>query len=74
MRDQVASCARHLLSPSPLLPLLDTLCPTTSRRGDAGMWGILWFREIRGCAALAWCAAAAVTMASVVLLGFEKGS
>jgi len=39
----------------------------------SGAWGLLWYREWSGLAALAWCAAAAVTMASVILLGFEKG-
>jgi len=38
----------------------------------AGAWGILWFREIQGLACVAWCGGALLTMASVVLLGFEK--
>lgn len=40
----------------------------------SGAWGLLWYREWSGLPALAWCAAAAVTMASVILLGFEKGA
>ena len=38
----------------------------------SGAWGMLWYREVKGLAALAWCAAAALTMGSVVLLGLEK--
>lgn len=40
----------------------------------SGAWGLLWYREWSGLPALAWCAAAAVTIASVILLGFEKGA
>ena len=40
----------------------------------SGAWGVFWYREIRGRAAVAWCCAAALTMTSVVLLGFEKGA
>ena len=39
-----------------------------------GAWGMLWYREQRGFAALAWCASAALTMGSVVMLGLEKGA
>lgn len=40
----------------------------------SGLWGLLYYREVRGYAALAWVAAAALTTASVVLLGLEKGA
>jgi hypothetical protein len=39
----------------------------------SGTWGLLWYREVTGFAAVAWAAAAALTMGSVVLLGLEKG-
>lgn len=38
----------------------------------SGLWSLLWYREIRGLAAAAWSVAAAVTVASVVLLGQER--
>jgi len=38
----------------------------------SGAWGILWYKEIRGKALVAWCAAAVVTLASSLLLGLEK--
>ena len=38
----------------------------------SGAWALLWYREIRGRAAVAWCAAAAVTTVGIILLGFEK--
>ena len=40
----------------------------------AGAWGVLWYKEVRGWAALGWIASAALTLASVILLGLEKGS
>ena len=40
----------------------------------SGAWGLVYYREVRGLAALAWVGAAVVTMASVVLLGLEKGA
>lgn len=39
----------------------------------SGAWGLFYYREIRGRAALAWAAAAALTVASVTMLGLEKG-
>ena len=39
----------------------------------AGMWGLLWYREIRGWAAVGWVASATFTAMMVVLLSFEKG-
>ena len=39
----------------------------------SGLWGLVYYGEVKGIAAVAWCGAAALTMASVVLLGFEKG-
>jgi hypothetical protein len=38
----------------------------------SGLWGLLWYKEVRGKAALAWVASAAFTTAMVVLLSFEK--
>ena len=39
----------------------------------SGAWGLVYYREVAGKAAVAWVGAAALTMASVVLLGLEKG-
>ena len=39
----------------------------------SGAWGVLWYKEMRGRALAAWCAAALLTVCSVVALGFEKG-
>ena len=38
----------------------------------SGMWGLLWYREIRGYAAAAWVLCAMWTGAMVLLLSFEK--
>ena len=39
----------------------------------SGFWGLAWYREVTGAAAIAlWCAAAAWTMVAVILLGMEK--
>ena len=38
----------------------------------SGLWGLLWYREIRGRPALAWVAAALFTTAMTVLLSLEK--
>mmetsp|Transcript_18519 Transcript_18519/g.54343 ORF Transcript_18519/g.54343 Transcript_18519/m.54343 type:complete len:102 (-) Transcript_18519:114-419(-) len=38
----------------------------------SGAWSLLFYREFSGRAAAVWAAAAAFTMAMVVLLGFEK--
>ncbi len=38
----------------------------------SGLWGVLWYREIRGTALLVWCVMALLTVACVVGLGFEK--
>eukprot|EP00326_Haptolina_ericina_P026183 CAMPEP_0181175888 /NCGR_PEP_ID=MMETSP1096-20121128/4324_1 /TAXON_ID=156174 ORGANISM="Chrysochromulina ericina, Strain CCMP281" /NCGR_SAMPLE_ID=MMETSP1096 /ASSEMBLY_ACC=CAM_ASM_000453 /LENGTH=82 /DNA_ID=CAMNT_0023263915 /DNA_START=379 /DNA_END=627 /DNA_ORIENTATION=+ len=38
----------------------------------SGLWGMLWYREIRGRAAAAWLVAAAFTATMTVLLGCEK--
>ena len=51
---------------------------TRLRHGQAsnlvtsGAWSLLFYREFSGRAAAVWAAAAAFTMAMVVLLGFEK--
>ena len=45
---------------------------TTMSLVTSGAWGLLWFREVRGIAALGWVVAAALTMASVVMLSLEK--
>ena len=50
-----------------VMPLFNALTLVT-----AGGWGVLWYGEIRGRAVIGWCAAAAFTMVSVVLLGLEK--
>mmetsp|Transcript_20690 Transcript_20690/g.65067 ORF Transcript_20690/g.65067 Transcript_20690/m.65067 type:complete len:345 (-) Transcript_20690:73-1107(-) len=39
---------------------------------SSGLWGLLYYREIRGRAALYWCAAAVFTGAMTVMLSFEK--
>ena len=39
----------------------------------SGLWGLVWYREIRGKAAIAWVASAAFTAVMTVLLGMEKG-
>lgn len=38
----------------------------------SGLWGVLWYREIRGTALLAWGLMALLTVVCVVGLGFEK--
>ena len=38
----------------------------------SGLWGLLWYHEVRGWPALAWVASAAFTTAMAVLLSFEK--
>ena len=38
----------------------------------SGVWGLLWYKEIRGWHALAWVVAAIFCVVMVVLLGFEK--
>ena len=38
----------------------------------SGGWAVLWYKEIRGRALLAWCVAAAVTVVCVIALGLEK--
>jgi len=40
----------------------------------SGLWGVLWYREVKGWPAVVWCGCALVTMSSVVLLGLEKGA
>ena len=39
----------------------------------SGLWGLLYYREIRGRAMLVWIAFALWTITAVVLLGMEKG-
>ena len=39
----------------------------------SGLWGLLYYREIRGRAMLVWIAFALWTSTAVVLLGMEKG-
>ena len=39
----------------------------------SGAWGLFWYREIRGRAAVAWVGAAIFTAGMTVLLSFEKG-
>ena len=39
----------------------------------SGLWGLLYYREIRGRAMLVWVAFALWTITAVVLLGMEKG-
>ena len=38
----------------------------------SGLWGLLWYKEIRGRAVPAWVVSAIFTAAMVVLLSFEK--
>ena len=38
----------------------------------SGLWGLLWYREIRGRPALAWIVAALFTTGMTVLLSLEK--
>ncbi|EOD34115.1 hypothetical protein EMIHUDRAFT_111342 [Emiliania huxleyi CCMP1516] len=45
---------------------------TASNLVTSGAWSLLFYREFSGRAAAVWAAAAAFTMAMVVLLGFEK--
>ena len=40
----------------------------------SGLWGILYYRELRGRAVWVWGACAVWTIAAMVLLGMEKGS
>ena len=40
----------------------------------SGLWSLLYYREIRGVAALAWALSAVLTMICVVLLGLEKAA
>ena len=40
----------------------------------SGLWGLLWYRELKGRPAVAWAVAAAFTAAMSVLLSMEKGS
>ena len=39
----------------------------------SGLWGLLWYRELKGRPAVAWAVAAAFTAAMSVLLSMEKG-
>jgi hypothetical protein len=39
----------------------------------SGLWGLLWYREIRGRPAAYWVVAACFTLAMTMLLGLEKG-
>ena len=40
----------------------------------SGLWGLLWYRELKGRPAVAWAVAAAFTAAMSVLLSMEKGT
>ena len=40
----------------------------------SGLWGLLWYREVRGRAALYWVAAALFTVTMSILLVLEKGN
>ena len=40
----------------------------------SGLWGLLWYKEVRGWPAVVWCLCALLTMSSVVMLGLEKGA
>ena len=40
---------------------------------SSGLWGLLYYHEIRGVPAAQWVAAATFTAAMTVMLGFEKG-
>ena len=40
----------------------------------SGLWGIFYYREIRGRQALAWSACALWTLVSMALLGLEKAN
>ena len=40
----------------------------------SGLWGLLWYKEVRGWPAGVWCLCALLTMSSVVMLGLEKGA
>jgi glucose uptake protein GlcU len=40
----------------------------------SGLWGLIYYREIRGWPAVAWTCAAAFTAGMTILLSFEKGS
>jgi glucose uptake protein GlcU len=40
-----------------------------------GLWGIFWFKEIRGLRAIIlWLASAVLTVGGVLLLSYEHGS
>ena len=39
----------------------------------SGLWGVLYYREIRGRALWVWCGFALWTIVAVVMLGMEKG-
>ena len=38
----------------------------------SGLFGLLWYQEIRGSAAIGWALSAAFTAAMTILLGMEK--
>eukprot|EP01052_Picozoa_sp_SAG31_P005433 SAG31_NODE_239_length_19453_cov_5.539888_5_plen_418_part_00 len=38
----------------------------------SGVWGVLWYREVRGKFAVQWSGFAALTLLAIVLLGHEK--
>ena len=40
----------------------------------SGLWGIFYYREIRGRQALVWSACALWTLVSMALLGLEKAN
>ena len=40
----------------------------------SGLWGVLYYRELRGWPAIVWTAFAVWTTVGIVLLGQEKGS
>lgn len=40
----------------------------------SGLWGLLYYREIRGWPVVLWAASAAFTATMSVLLGFEKAT
>ena len=43
-----------------------------ARLVTSGLWGLLYYREIRGWPAVAWAASAFFTSSMTVLLSFEK--